>query len=389
MENRKIIFIIIAIVALVITCAGIYIYLNRKIDIEQTKKSVVLIYSYDSSGELVSSGSGFIAFKNDILITNAHVIEDSYRIEVISEDNIKYNVKGIIGYSTSKDIAIIKLDDYKDLKPLKINSNAKVGALVYAIGSPLGIKNTVSNGILSGNMQMDGMEVFQHTAPISPGSSGGALLNSKGAVLGITYASITDGQNINLAIPAKEVIKLYKKAIKIEPLELKYKDILKSKIMSYKNGINIFNGFKNLKFENLYLSNRELIDRDIPGKEKLKQIASLVGHNNEYEFIDSLTGKETDALGTCGIANLSGGANCISNSVNPKYSLLHIVIYEKENFSFDEFKEITNKFYASYFANLFVNYSKIENYEDDNFYYNVSYYNTDISKIRIFLNKDK
>lgn len=155
MKNKKIIVILILVAVLIIVFTGIFMCLNKNINIEQTKKSVVLIYSYDSSGELVSSGSEFIAFVNYILITNAHVIEDSYRIEVISEYNIKYNVKVIIGYSTSKDIAIIKLDKFRVLKPLKISSNIKVGQRVYAIGSPLGIKNTMSDGLLSGKMQME------------------------------------------------------------------------------------------------------------------------------------------------------------------------------------------------------------------------------------------
>lgn len=85
----------------------------------------------------------------------------------------------------------------------------KKGETVVAIGSPLGIKNTVSTGVLSGRLMEDSMYVLQFTAPISNGSSGGALFDNNGNVIGITYASYVDGQNLNLAIPVELANELY------------------------------------------------------------------------------------------------------------------------------------------------------------------------------------
>ena len=102
------------------------------------------------------------------------------------------------------DLAVIvpKDIDYSNLVYLE-NSKTEIekGATVYAIGSPLGIQNTLSQGIISGRHSINGIETIQFTASISSGSSGGALLDEKGRVLGITFASYQDGQNLNLAIP--------------------------------------------------------------------------------------------------------------------------------------------------------------------------------------------
>ena len=99
-----------------------------------------------------------------------------------------------------------------------IPMNNPKGETVTAIGSPLGIKNTVSKGNLSARIMQDGYDVLQFTAPISNGSSGGALFNEKGEVIGITFASFVEGQNLNLAIPIELVDNLYQsKSLSIEP----------------------------------------------------------------------------------------------------------------------------------------------------------------------------
>ena len=81
---------------------------------------------------------------------------------------------------------------------------------VVAIGSPAGLKNTVSIGNISAFFDQNGKNWIQFTAPISHGSSGGALFNDKGEVVGVTSSSITDGQNLNFAIPIETVAELWK-----------------------------------------------------------------------------------------------------------------------------------------------------------------------------------
>lgn len=98
------------------------------------------------------------------------------------------------------DLAVIRID--RTLNPLPVYKEQGLvrGQKVVAIGSPLGLFNSVSDGIISGFRKFDGVDMIQFTAPTSPGSSGGAVLNMYGEVIGISTAGIPDAQGINLAV---------------------------------------------------------------------------------------------------------------------------------------------------------------------------------------------
>ncbi len=190
--------------------------------IEEADASVVTIFCYDYEGELVATGSGFVAFDGKTIITNYHVMSTAYTCKISTNQDITYSVSGNFRYSKELDISIIRLSEDTGLKPLTLGSSSslKKGEPVVAIGSPLGIKNTVSTGVLSGRMTEGNMDVLQFTAPISNGSSGGALFDNYGHVIGITYASYVDGQNINLAIPIELAIGLYEDKQRVLPEDL-------------------------------------------------------------------------------------------------------------------------------------------------------------------------
>ena len=179
--------------------------------IEAADASVVKIFCYDYEGELAATGSGFVAFDGKTIITNYHVMTSAYTCKISTNQDISYEVSKILCYSKDQDIAILQLAKDTGLQPLTLGDSSiiKKGETVVAIGSPLGIKNTVSTGNLSGRLMDTNMDVLQFTAPISSGSSGGALFDNNGKVIGITFASIVDGQNLNLAIPIELAIKLY------------------------------------------------------------------------------------------------------------------------------------------------------------------------------------
>ena len=175
-------------------------------EIATLSSSVLTLYVYDRNHELIATGSGFIAYDDKTLVTNFHVIDQGYYVEAVSESDIHYNLTGAVFHDESMDIAILKFEQATGLPTLPIadSSELKIGETVYAIGSPLGLKNTVSNGIISAIRDNGTYSDIQFTAPISSGSSGGVLLNEFGEAVGITYASYQEGQNLNLAIPSAE-----------------------------------------------------------------------------------------------------------------------------------------------------------------------------------------
>ncbi len=170
-------------------------------DIEDVKNSVVMIEAYGEN--FSSSGSGFCVFFNNWIVTNNHVIEDAHKIVIISDDYEKINVNKVIFSDPKKDIAILEVDSV--FTPLSLGSgkSLEIKDRVTAIGSPQGVLNTVSEGIIS---NVDFSDEIRITAPISPGSSGGVLLNDNYEVIGITCAGYNNAQNLNFAINV-EVLK--------------------------------------------------------------------------------------------------------------------------------------------------------------------------------------
>ena len=183
--------------------------------IAQASKSVVMLTCYDKDGEHCATGSGFAVFDDGIIVTNYHVIEqDTYRVKAQVEGGISFDCPTVLAYDAEKDIAILKSDRKTDLVLLSAGSanNLQKGEKVVAIGSPLGLINSVSTGVFSGYIDDKVGSVLQFTAAISHGSSGGALFNDAGEVIGITFASLTDGQNLNLAVPIDDVKAIYDNA---------------------------------------------------------------------------------------------------------------------------------------------------------------------------------
>lgn len=180
--------------------------------INKAAQSVLMLEVYDSNDVMIKGGSGFVVFDNFTIVTNEHVIEGAEYIIGISDAGNQYMITKVITADAKRDIAILEFFSPTDLSPLILKGQEEVQRAepVVAIGSPLGMKNSVSLGNISATFEEEGASFIQFTAPISPGSSGGALLDNDGQVIGITSASLTEGQNINLAVNIDEVIDLYK-----------------------------------------------------------------------------------------------------------------------------------------------------------------------------------
>lgn len=164
-------------------------------------------------------GSGFIISEDGMIITNKHVVADTdATYQALTNDKKKYTVEKIYR-DPLNDLAILKIDA-KGLRPLTLgdSSRIKLGQLAIAIGTPLGeFTNTVTVGIVSGlgrgitaGSPFEGFvekldNVIQTDAAISPGNSGGPLLDSKGEVIGVNTAIAQEGQNLGFAIPVNLV----------------------------------------------------------------------------------------------------------------------------------------------------------------------------------------
>jgi serine protease Do len=154
-----------------------------------------------------SLGSGFLLDNEGYIVTNNHVVEDADQIKVRLFDEAEYDAT-IIGRDPKTDLALIKIDaPSKDLKPLELGDSdtIPVGSWVVAIGSPFGLEQTVTAGIVSAKGRIIGSgpydDFIQTDASINPGNSGGPLLNLKGEVVGINTAIVASGQGIGFAIP--------------------------------------------------------------------------------------------------------------------------------------------------------------------------------------------
>jgi serine protease Do len=153
-----------------------------------------------------SLGSGFIISRDGYIVTNHHVIKDADQIKVILHDKQEYDAT-IVGTDPMTDLALIKVEA-KDLQPLKFgrSGDAHIGTWVVAIGSPFGLEQTVTAGIISAKGRILGSgpydDFIQTDASINPGNSGGPLLNMDGEVIGINTAIVRSGQGIGFAIPS-------------------------------------------------------------------------------------------------------------------------------------------------------------------------------------------
>ena len=179
-------------------------FVNDAEAINRVAKSVLMLEVFDKEGKIIATGSGFVAFNNSTLVTNYHVIEDGVYIFAATDDGEYYEVKQVLCSNMEIDIAVLAFESVTDISPLSLYCGDDLlrGESVVAIGSPIGITNTVSKGNISALYTEDNVPWIQFTAPISQGSSGGVLLNDEGAVIGITSAVYANTQNINLAIRA-------------------------------------------------------------------------------------------------------------------------------------------------------------------------------------------
>ncbi|MGA4643297.1 S1C family serine protease [Limisphaera sp. 4302-co] len=162
-------------------------------------------------------GSGFVLNEEGYLLTNFHVIEgeNDIRVEVFRRsggqlERTTYRSVRIVALNKFFDLALLKIEDAGagPFRHVRLGSSRRlaVGERVFAVGSPLGLERTVTEGIVSTKTrELQGVLYLQTTAPINPGNSGGPLFDMRGLVVGVTNMKITFGEGLGFAIPVERV----------------------------------------------------------------------------------------------------------------------------------------------------------------------------------------
>lgn len=181
--------------------------------------STVLLVMEDANGQPLSLGSGFFVRDGEVA-SNLHVVEGAARgYAKIVGQKAKYNIEGITAVDSERDLVVLKIPGARTGTLTLGNSDTvQVGETVYAVGNPQGLEGTFSQGIVSSIREVGTDKLLQITAPISPGSSGGPVLNGKGEVIGVSVATFRGGQNLNFAIPSTYLKALLAKAGAVRPL---------------------------------------------------------------------------------------------------------------------------------------------------------------------------
>lgn len=174
------------------------------------KPSVVTIVTFDRHGRRLKLGTGFFLARG-VVASTRHVLEGGQRAEIRMSDGREVPIRGMLAEEQNSDLILIEVDGAQvDTPPLTVVSHLPVpGEKVIVLGSPLGLEQTLSDGIVSAIRDLPNIgRVIQITAPISTGSSGSPVVNLNGEVIGIATMQMEEGQNLNFAVPGARLLEI-------------------------------------------------------------------------------------------------------------------------------------------------------------------------------------
>jgi hypothetical protein len=179
--------------------------------IEEKIVGTVTIVTLGKQWEFEGQGSGFLVDPSGVGVTNVHVLEEATHAYAILGDGRAYDILRVKAWDEDQDLVVFRLGrDLGDgpewprgLATLKLSESKapEVGDWVATLTSPKGLSNTLTDGLVSAYREENGSRYIQTTAPISPGSSGGPLFDRRGHVVGVAVSQMSDGQNLNFAVP--------------------------------------------------------------------------------------------------------------------------------------------------------------------------------------------
>lgn len=182
---------------------------DKKQIFEDAKQATVTIYTFDEYGAPAGSGSGFFIDDKGTGITNYHVLQNSVKAIAKTSDDQEFEIDSVLISDKKKDIIkfTLKNPSNKKFKFLSFSKDElNQGDVIYNVSSPLGLEQTVSEGIISAMRTDSHGEVIQISAPISEGSSGSAILNENGDVIAVSTYIYKRGQNLNFGVKLDEEI---------------------------------------------------------------------------------------------------------------------------------------------------------------------------------------
>lgn len=155
-----------------------------------------------------ATGTGFLAVKEGLAVTAWHVVKDAKRATAKFSDGEEFELSGLIDRDEKRDVALVRVKEFgRPLLPLT-GAVPEIGAKAYAIGAPEGLEFSLSDGLVSQIQKDAGVTLYQFSSPVSPGNSGGPLVNAGGEVIGVVSRQLRDGQNLNFAMPASYALAL-------------------------------------------------------------------------------------------------------------------------------------------------------------------------------------
>ena len=189
--------------------------------VKKALDATVSLELQDRSGAILRRGSGFFV-RSNLIATNYHVIEGAAQGTAKLADRYKkYTIEGYTAVDKTNDLALLKVTIHgANPLPLGDSNTVQIGETIYVADHPIGLEGTVSDGIISSRSDRHTKERLQMTAPISPGSSGGPVLNRKGQVIGVSVSGHNGlgAQDLNFAIPSNYLKILLTQSGIVKPL---------------------------------------------------------------------------------------------------------------------------------------------------------------------------
>lgn len=180
--------------------------------------ATVTILALSNAGDTLGQGSGFFIRSSGVLLTNWHVMQGAVTAVVVRPNGERFTRVTFVDGDSALDVALLKVPGY-ELPVIETRADVPaVGERVVAIGSPLGLSRTVTEGIVSATRMVNGHQLVQISAAISPGSSGGAVLDSRGRVFAVSTSYLAGGQQLNFAVPVRYALGFLGGAIAERPL---------------------------------------------------------------------------------------------------------------------------------------------------------------------------